>query len=177
MRIVLTIDEELNEKIEHRAAEEDLKRNEWIVKNISGLISGEGAKDCECNELKDALEKITAENSRLRNEVKLQIDLRDAYTKLLDEKNNRIDDLKEEIARIEVLSVTATDQINQDKDDRIRDLNKMLEHLQGQAAAHSLALQSAIRSKEDYEKYEDDGNEEKSGRKELIEKPKWMFWK
>jgi len=177
MRIVLTIDEELNDKIEKRAAEEDLKRNEWIIKNISGLITGNGRAGSENGNLEEALEKKTVENSRLRDEVKLQIDLRDAYAKLLDEKNNRIDDLKEEIARIEVLSVTATDQINQDKDDRIKDLNKMIEHLQGQAAAHSLALQSAIKTKENTDKKEDGENNSNSERKELIEKPKWMFWK
>jgi hypothetical protein len=177
MRIVLTIDEGLCQKIEQTAAKENLNRNEWIIKCISELISGDNRADVEQRELKNALDSKNAEIGRLGEEIKLQIELREAYVILLDERNNRIDDLKEEIARIEVLSVTATDQINQDKDDRIKDLTKMIEHLQGQAAAHSLALQSAIKSIEKDEKEIEDGNREDPWQKQLIEKPKWMFWK
>ena len=177
MRIVLTVDEKLCQKIEKTAAKENLSRNEWIIESISGLVSGDNPAKAELKELKSALNGKNTENSRLREEIKLQIELREAYAKLLDERNNRIDDLKEEVTRIEVLSVTATDQINQDKDDRIKDLTKMIEHLQGQAAAHSLALQSAIKSIEKDEKESDEQIKENTGQKELIEKPKWMFWK
>ena len=177
MRIVLTIDEKLCEKIEHTAAGEDMNRNEWIISSISKLISGDNRKDAELKEIEAALGEKENENRRLKEEIRLQVDLREAFARLLDEKNNRIDDLKEEIARIEVISVTATEQINQDKDERINDLTRMIEHLQGQAAAHSLALQSAIKTIEKDEKKRDEGNNGNSEQKELIEKPKWMFWK
>lgn len=177
MRIVLTIDEELCKKIEQTADSEDMNRNQWIISSISELVSGENCKDAELREMEKALRDKNTEINRLREEIRLQVDLRDAYARLLDEKNNRIDDLKEEIARIEVISVTATDQINQDKDERINDLTRMIEHLQGQAAAHSLALQSAIKTIEKDEKERDEENNGNSGQKELIEKPKWMFWK
>lgn len=177
MRIVLTIDDKLGKKIEQAAAKEHMKRNDWVTRTLSEFISGVGSKDTASEDLEAALDKKNTEIRRLKEEIRLQTDLRETYAALLDEKNNRIDDLKEEIARIEVLSVTATDQINQDKDDRIKDLNKMIEHLQGQAAAHSLALQSAIEGKEKDEKDEEDKNNSNSSQKELIEKPKWMFWK
>ncbi len=177
MRVVLTIDDKLGEKIEKAAAGEDLKRNDWIIKTISGTLSGAGLQNSHSGENEVILDKKNAEIRKLKDEVKLQADLREAYATLLDEKNNRIDDLKEEIARIEVLSITATDQINQDKDDRIKDLNRMIEHLQGQAAAHSLALQSAIRSKEKDDREDEDENTYSPEKTELIEKPKWMFWK
>jgi chromosome segregation ATPase len=177
MRIVLTIEEKLCQKIEQTAAGEDMNRNEWIISSISKLISGDNRKDAELKEMEAALGEKENEIRRLKEEIRLQVDLRDAFARLLDEKNNRIDDLKEEIARIEVISVTATEQINQDKDERINDLTRMIEHLQGQAAAHSLALQSAIKTIEKDEKERDEGNNGNSEQKELIEKPKWMFWK
>jgi len=43
------------------------------------------------------------------------------------------------------MSITTTDQIASSKDERIEDLSRMIEHLQAQAAAHSAALQSALK--------------------------------
>ncbi|MBN1432017.1 MAG: hypothetical protein JW931_04520 [Methanomicrobiaceae archaeon] len=176
MRIVLTIDDKLGEKIEKAAVKEKMKRNDWVIRTISESVSGSGSKKSESLDITSALENKEKEISNLKEEIRLQIELREAYAQLIEEKDNRIDDLKEEIARIEVFSVTAADQINQDKEERIKDLNKMLEHLQGQAAAHSRALQSAIisREKEDENEEENNGTQE---HKDLIEKPKWMFWK
>lgn len=177
MKIVLTIDEKKGIEIENAAKKEGMTIEEWLSTKISEYISGKDRDEGDSTESQALIEKRDNEISRLNEEIKLQIELKEAYGKLVEEKNCRIDDLKEEITRIEVMSVTTADQITQDKDDRIKDLTKMIEHLQGQAAAHSLALQSAIRSREKDDMEPETENTEKSINRELIEKPRWMFWK
>ncbi|WOF16893.1 hypothetical protein F1737_09440 [Methanoplanus sp. FWC-SCC4] len=188
MRITITIDDELGAEIDASAASLGLKRVEWIrvaCAEYLTAMAGNKAPDSKpetkttleiSEDNSDILSGKDEEISRLKDEIEMERELRNAYSRLIDEKDGRIDDLKEEISRIEALSITAADNIASSKDERITDLNNMIDHLQAQAAAHSVALQSAVRTPALEEKKEDEEAEEKSG-VELIEKPKWMFWK
>jgi len=151
MRITLTLDDEIAAGITKAADKEGITKQKWIIAACRNILEPE-------NDTEETEEQIPEDYDRLhvtirekdneiltlKKEISHQIELKDTYSKFLEEKIQRIDDLKEEIARIESMSMTMTDQILLDRDERIKDLNNMIEHLQAQAAAHSVALQSAI---------------------------------
>ncbi|UUX93768.1 hypothetical protein [Methanoplanus endosymbiosus] len=152
MRATITIDDELASGITTAAKEEGITKEKWMIAACrKALESGENSESSpakipeEHDKLQNSLKEKDNEIISLKKEINHQTELKETYSKFLEEKTQRIDDLKEEIARIESMSMTMTDQILLDRDERIKDLNHMIEHLQAQAAAHSVALQSAIR--------------------------------
>jgi len=192
MRISVYVDDELGARIEAAAEKSAIKKSEWVRMACngylsvleSGFYSEEMGFDCAGINSSDLGRDETIESQKneilqLRAEVETQKELQEVFSKLITEKDQRIEDMKESISRIEAMSITTTDQIASSKDERIDDLSRMIEHLQAQAAAHSAALQSALKpalESEDSKKElaeelkpDDDVN--------MIQKPKWMFWK
>lgn len=178
MRVTIAIDDETAFRITKAAEEEGLTKEEWMVAACTkALDTGENtpAKIPEdYNKLHSSIKEKDNEILSLRKEINHQIELKETYSRFLEEKVQRIDDLKEEIARIESMSMTMTDQILLDRDERIKDLNKMIEHLQAQAAAHSVALQSAIKPALEGKVRKDDMEEIRET--EDGNKPKRMRW-
>ncbi|MDD3977279.1 DUF3450 domain-containing protein [Methanomicrobium antiquum] len=181
MRIIINVEDELGAKIENAADTLNIKKGEWIKDIIAGYFENTSLENdsydskSSSEDWMNTIEVLENEINNLKEEVETQKELKNTYSKLISEKDQRIDDLKESISRIEAISITTTDQIASSKDERINDLTHMIDHLQAQAAAHSAALQSAIKpaalesknSRSDADDYES----------EMIEKPKWMFWK
>ncbi|MDD4126461.1 MAG: hypothetical protein PHV39_02090 [Methanomicrobium sp.] len=182
MRIIINVDEELGEKIESAAEKLNIKKGDWVKLACTDYLSSpemtENKKSNDSvidNEKELSVKTLKQEIAALKEEVELQKDLRSTYSKLISEKDQRIEDLKESISRIEAMSITTTDQISSSKDERISDLTQMIDHLQAQAAAHSVALQSAIKPALESKNAEYRSNSDENP--DLIEKPKWMFWK
>ncbi|WP_062398522.1 hypothetical protein [Methanogenium cariaci] len=145
---------------------------------VGGGCAKETETDSFDNKNTEIIEARNKEILQLKKEVEAQKGLQDAYSKLISEKDQRIDDMKESISRIEAMSITTTDQIASSKDDRIDDLSHMIEHLQAQAAAHSRVLQSslnpALESENGKTESTPDGDDNDVN---MIRKPRWMFWK
>ena len=183
MRISVYVDDDLGARIEAAAENLDIKKSEWIriacTEYLSASESGrcveETGLDSFDNENNEIIETQNKEILQLKREVETQKEIQDAYNKLISEKDQRIDDMKESISRIEAMSITTTDQIASSKDERINDLSQMIEHLQAQAAAHSRVLQSSLMPALESE---DGKTESKSDDDvDMIQKPRWMFWK
>lgn len=192
MKISFHVDDDLKARIEAAAGKNGMTRSEWIRMVCTDYFSvlesgfdkekmGSGCSEQNpCGGAKDEIiETQNKEILQLREEIKTQKEFQDMFSKLISEKDQRIEDMKESISRIEAMSITTTDQIASSKDDRIEDLSRMIEHLQGQAAAHSAALQSALKPASDNE----DNNMELTKEStpaddvDMIQKPKWMFWR
>lgn len=183
MRISVYVDDELCARIEAAAEKQNIKKSEWIriacTEYLSASDSGECAEETGLDsfdtEMNEIIETQKKEIFQLKKDFEMQKEIQDAYSKLISEKDQRIDDMKESISRIEAMSITTTDQIASSKDERINDLSQMIEHLQGQAAAHSMVLQSSLKPALESE---DGKNESKSDDDvDMIPKPRWMFWK
>ncbi|MBP2133503.1 chromosome segregation ATPase [Methanomicrobium sp. W14] len=181
MRIIINVDEKTGAQIEEASEKLGLKKGDWVKMACETFLGNSGGYSHDDKAGSRALSSVYSEDDiesrdheiqNLREEIELQKDLKDTYAKLISEKDQRIDDLKESVSRIEAMSITTTDQIASSKDERINDLNHMIEHLQAQAAAHSVALQSAIKPALENSRQE---IEEESV--DMIQKPKWMFWR
>lgn len=192
MRISFYVDDELGARIETAAKKSAIKRSEWVRMACTGYLgnseTGLSAKKTGSDSVglnsfdvatDETIEIQNREILQLREEVEAQKELQGVFSKLISEKDQRIEDMKESISRIEAMSITTTDQIASSKDERIEDLSRMIEHLQAQAAAHSAALQSALKPALENE---DSNTEPVKELKpdddvDMIQKPKWMFWK
>ncbi|MBN2734447.1 MAG: hypothetical protein JXQ82_06300 [Methanomicrobiaceae archaeon] len=169
MQISENFDDETAAKIKAAAKKLGINEADWVKIACEEYLGASKSGKTE-----EIIENLRKENLRLKQDVETQKELRDTYTKLISEKDQRIDDMKESISRIEAISITTTDQIASSKDERIKDLTKMIEHLQAQAAAHSAALQSALKPSLG------DGSKKKGSDKndiDMVEKPKWKFWR
>lgn len=184
MRFVINIDDELGGKIEEAAEKASLKKAEWVKMACEEYLfrpqikkaAKTSGEDTSLKEQEKVIEGLKEEILTLKDDIETQKDLKNTYCKLISEKDQRIEDLKESISRIEAMSITTTDQIASSKDERIKDLGQMIDHLQAQAAAHSAALQSAIKpaALESRTGVKDAAADDNT---DMIQKPKWMFWK
>ncbi len=180
MRIIFTVDDSLGQKIDEAAVKVNAKKSDWIrdacISYLNVCESGAGA--CTEDEKLSAIESLKNEIATLKENIKVQIELRETFTKLIAEKDQRIEDLKESISRVEAMSVTTADQIASSKDERINDLTQMIDHLEAQAAAHSAAIQEAVKQSVPAIESKSSAPEikrDEEGR-EYIPKPSWMFW-
>ncbi|KAF1076878.1 hypothetical protein [Methanogenium sp. MK-MG] len=185
MRISVYVDDEFGAKIESAAEKLDIKKSEWVrIACTEYLSASDSVKSAEetgpdsfDNENNEIIEAQNKEILQLKREVEAQNGIQDAYSKLISEKDQRIDDMKESISRIEAMSITTTDQIASSKDDRINDLSQMIEHLQAQAAAHSRVLQSSLKPALESENGKESTPDGDDDNVDMVQKPRWMFWK
>lgn len=180
MRIIFTVEDSLGQKIDEAAEKVNAKKSDWIRDACIRYLEtcGSEAAGCTGDGNLSTIESLKKEITALKDNINVQIELRETFTKLIAEKDQRIEDLKESISRIEAMSVTTADQIAASKDERITDLTQMIDHLEAQAAAHSAAIQEAVKqsvpsieSKTSAPEIKRDENG-----KEYIPKPSWMFW-
>ncbi|MBR6497978.1 MAG: hypothetical protein IKT21_07025 [Methanomicrobium sp.] len=179
MRIIFTVEDSLGQKIDEAAEKVNAKKSDWIRDACISYLEtcGSGAAGSEDENL-STIETLKKEIETLKDNIKVQIELRETFTKLIAEKDQRIEDLKESISRIEAMSITTTDQIAASKDERISDLTQMIDHLQAQAAAHSAAIQEAVKQSVPSIESKSSAPEIKKDEdgREYIPKPSWMFW-